>query len=81
MGFLSTFALSFSHYDTSTSNSTPFLLAANLCAVSKAFLNEDAQRRLLPMNCISWMVGHLAHQEQFYWSYFPQGKLIRPEIV
>jgi hypothetical protein len=24
---------------------------------------EDAQRRLLPMNSLSWMVGHLAWQE------------------
>ena len=28
---------------------------------------EDAQRRLLPMNCISWVVGHLANQENAYW--------------
>jgi len=28
---------------------------------------EDAIRRILPMNCISWMVGHLANQEHRYW--------------
>ena len=28
---------------------------------------EDARRRLGPMNCLSWMVGHLADQEQRYW--------------
>ncbi|MCB9007721.1 MAG: hypothetical protein H6656_10210 [Ardenticatenaceae bacterium] len=33
--------------------------------------------RLLPMNCISWMVGHLAVQEQFYWIYLAQGKVVR----
>jgi uncharacterized damage-inducible protein DinB len=27
----------------------------------------DARRRFLPMNCISWNVGHLAWQEQRYW--------------
>lgn len=29
--------------------------------------DEDARRRFLPMNCISWNVGHLAWQEQRYW--------------
>jgi uncharacterized damage-inducible protein DinB len=28
---------------------------------------DDARRRILPMNCLSWMVGHLADQEQRYW--------------
>ncbi len=42
--------------------------------------DEDARKRLLPMNCISWMVGHLAVQEQFYWIYLAQGKVVRPEL-
>jgi hypothetical protein len=42
--------------------------------------DEDARQRLLPMNCISWMVGHLAVQEQFYWIYLAQGKVVRPEL-
>jgi hypothetical protein len=25
--------------------------------------DEDARKRILPMNCISWMIGHLANQE------------------
>ena len=32
----------------------------------------DAQQRLGPMNCISWMIGHLAWQEQRYWLSFAQ---------
>ena len=28
---------------------------------------EDAVRRLGPMNCISWIIGHLANQEHRYW--------------
>ncbi len=28
---------------------------------------EDAVKRIGQMNCISWMVGHLANQEHFYW--------------
>ena len=42
--------------------------------------DEDARKRLLPMNCISWMIGHLAVQEQFYWVYFSQGQVIRPKL-
>jgi hypothetical protein len=26
--------------------------------------DTDAQRRRLPMNCLSWNIGHLAWQEQ-----------------
>ena len=29
--------------------------------------DADARRRIEPMNCISWNVGHLAWQEQRYW--------------
>src|SRR5215212_11194502 len=29
--------------------------------------DEEARHRLEPMNCLSWMVGHLADQEQRYW--------------
>jgi uncharacterized damage-inducible protein DinB len=41
---------------------------------------EDAVKRLGPMNCISWTVGHLANQEQRYWLYRPQNKLIHPGL-
>lgn len=42
--------------------------------------DEDARRRLLPMNCISWMVGHLAWQENRYWLRFAQGKNVAPQL-
>jgi uncharacterized damage-inducible protein DinB len=29
--------------------------------------DTDARRRFLPMNCISWNIGHMAWQEQRYW--------------
>jgi len=32
------------------------------------------------MNCISWMVGHLAAQEQFYFGYFPGGDVQHPQL-
>jgi len=40
----------------------------------------DARRRILPMNCISWMIGHLAWQEQRYWLFRAQGTLLLPEV-
>ena len=41
---------------------------------------EEALRRFEPMNCISWMVGHLARQEQAYWVKIAQGRVVVPEI-
>ncbi len=41
---------------------------------------EDASKRLLPMNCISWNVGHLAWQEQRYFLYRGQGRMLFPEV-
>ena len=40
----------------------------------------DATRRLLPMNCISWYVGHLANQEQAYWVFIAQDKIVVPGL-
>ena len=40
----------------------------------------EARRRFMPMNCMSWNVGHLAWQEQRYWLQFAQGRLLLPEI-
>jgi hypothetical protein len=42
--------------------------------------DADARRRLLPMNCISWMIGHLANQEHFYWCILAQKKFIAPGL-
>ena len=41
---------------------------------------EDALRRVLPMNCISWSVGHVAVQEQFFWVIAGQQKVLHPEL-
>jgi hypothetical protein len=41
---------------------------------------EDASRRIEPMNCISWNVGHLAWQEQRYFLSMGQGQLPFREI-
>jgi uncharacterized damage-inducible protein DinB len=42
--------------------------------------NDDARRRLAPMNCISWNIGHLAWQEQRYWLWRGQGQILRPDL-
>ena len=41
---------------------------------------EESRQRFLPMNCISWNVGHLAWQEQRYFLFFAQGKVLYPHI-
>lgn len=42
--------------------------------------DADARRRLGPMNCISWIVGHLAAQEHFLWVMMAQGRNIAPGL-
>ncbi len=41
---------------------------------------EDACRRLKPMNCLSWIVGHLASQEHYLWVQRAQGQNIAPDL-
>jgi uncharacterized damage-inducible protein DinB len=41
---------------------------------------EEAVRRFMPMNSISWMVGHLANQENRYWVNLGQGKTLAPGL-
>lgn len=42
--------------------------------------DADARRRLLPMNCISWNIGHLAWQEQRYFLYRGMGQVLLPWV-
>lgn len=46
----------------------------------KGVSDEDARKRLLPMNCISWNIGHLTWQEQRYFLHFGQDKMLFPDI-
>ncbi len=41
---------------------------------------EDAVRRLEPMNCLSWIVGHMASQEHFLWVMAAQGDNVAPDL-
>ncbi|MFO7167610.1 MAG: DinB family protein [Chloroflexota bacterium] len=50
---------------------------------SRAFrgvTDDDARRRLEPMNSISWIIGHLAWQEQAYFLGYGQGQRLFPHI-
>ena len=42
--------------------------------------DADARKRIQPMNCISWNVGHLAWQEQRYFVSAGQGRTPLPDI-
>jgi uncharacterized damage-inducible protein DinB len=42
--------------------------------------DEDARRRIGPMNCISWMVGHLASTENGSWVLVAQGLKMEPDL-
>lgn len=44
-------------------------------------LNDaDARRRLAPINSISWNIGHMAWQEQRYFLFHAQGRMLLPEV-
>lgn len=42
--------------------------------------DEEARRRFMPMNSISWIIGHLAYQENTYWMKRAQGKDAAPQL-
>jgi len=42
--------------------------------------DAEARERFLPMNCISWNIGHLAWQEQRYFLFAAQGQLLLPQV-
>jgi uncharacterized damage-inducible protein DinB len=46
----------------------------------KGVTEKDAQRRLVPMNSLSWNVGHLAWQEQRYFLGFGTDQQPYPDI-
>jgi len=42
--------------------------------------DEEARRRFEPMNCISWIIGHLANQEHNYWVRIAQERNLVPAL-
>ena len=45
----------------------------------EALTDEDSLRRVEPMNCISWTIGHVAHQQHAFFVAWPQGKESDPQ--
>ena len=45
-----------------------------------AVTESDARTHCGQLNCISWIVGHLAWQEQLYWLTRVQGQILLPEL-
>ncbi|MEZ4522313.1 MAG: DinB family protein [Thermomicrobiales bacterium] len=45
--------------------------------------DEDGRTRLQPMNCLGWIMAHLALQEQRYWVRLAQGRdaIRHPELL
>jgi len=41
--------------------------------------DEGARKRIDPMNCIGWIIGHLAWQEHVLFVAWPQGKEAEPQ--
>lgn len=41
---------------------------------------EDGRRHVQTLNCLSWMVGHLANQEHRYWVMAAQGRQLFPGL-
>lgn len=44
-------------------------------------IEQDAVKHIGPMNCISWIVGHMAWHEQKYWLELAQRKIPHQELV
>lgn len=42
--------------------------------------DDEARQRFLPMNCISWNLGHVATAEQQCWLEYSQGRSLLPHL-
>ena len=40
--------------------------------------DEDARKHIEPMNCISWIIGHVANQQHTFFVDWPEGKETDP---
>jgi hypothetical protein len=41
---------------------------------------EDAIKQIGSMNCISWIVGHMANQEHYFWVLAAQSRILAPDL-
>lgn len=46
----------------------------------KGVSDDEAQKQIGSLNCISWIVGHMANQEHFFWVRAAQGRNLAPEL-
>jgi len=46
--------------------------------ILQGLTDEDARKRIEPMNCISWIVGHVSNQQHLFFADWPRGKEIDP---
>jgi uncharacterized damage-inducible protein DinB len=53
---------------------------SEFCRALEGLTDDDARRRIMPMNCISWNIGHLAWQEQRYWLLRGQDRILLPHL-
>ena len=44
----------------------------------KGLTDENARKRIEPMNCISWIIAHVANQQHAFFVDWPQGKEVDP---
>jgi hypothetical protein len=53
---------------------------SEFCRALEGVTDAEARRRFESMNCISWNIGHLAWQEQRYWLWRLQDKVLVPML-
>ncbi len=46
---------------------------------TRPLTDEDARHRIEPMNCITWIIGHMAHQEHTFFVAWPKGAPVEPQ--
>jgi hypothetical protein len=46
----------------------------------KGVPHKDAIKRIEPLNCLSWIVGHLAAQEQYLWLEHGLGRVLENDL-
>jgi hypothetical protein len=47
---------------------------SELVRCSDGIISEEAITRFASVNSITWIIGHLANQENSYWVHFPREK-------
>ena len=43
--------------------------------------DEDSRKRIEPMNCISWIIAHVANQHHAFFVAWPRGQEVEPRYI